>query len=133
MAIQAGIKETSTDGRNGGALTRLAVSIATVGLLLIGVAIIGHDGKATASPSETFIVSLGDRIQLGAAPVACRVTRLAAHGRRPYIECRRTGAAKGTYGAFFSGTDLLIARFLGPREARIVFRATHSGSAKRCG
>jgi hypothetical protein len=125
-------RATSANGMTAGSLIRLAIIAATAGLLLIGAAIVGHDDAATASPSETFVVSLGDRIQLEAAPIGCRVTRLAGHGRRAYIECRRTGALGGTYGAFFSGKDVLIARFLGPREARVVFRASHSGSARRC-
>lgn len=112
-------------------MTRLAISIATAALLLAGAVGLVHD-KATASPSETIVVSLGDRMRLDAAPVGCRVTRVAGHGLRPYVECRRAGALEGTYGAFFSGRDVMIARFLGSREARVVFRATHEGSARKC-
>jgi hypothetical protein len=114
-------------------MIRLAIIIAGGGLLLAGAETLVHDGEASAFSSEALVVSLGDRIRLGHAPVGCRVTRLEGHGRRPYLECRRAGSLKGTYGAFFSGKDVFIARFLGSREARIVFRASHEGSAKRCG
>jgi hypothetical protein len=114
-------------------MIRLAtIVIAAAALLYTGVGTLVHDDEATASSSETLVLSLGDRIRLDAAPVGCRVTRLAGHGRRPYIECRRAGSLEGTYGAFFSGKDVLIARFLGSREARVVFRASHEGSARRC-
>src|SRR5918995_5069336 len=109
---------TSTSGKSAGWLIRLATIAATAGLL-IGAALVGHNEAATASSSETFVASLGDRIRLEAEPVGCRVTRLAGHGRRAYIECRRTGALAGTYGALFSGKDVLIARFLGPHKARV--------------
>jgi hypothetical protein len=113
-------------------MIRLAIGVATAALLLSAVVGLLHDHDATASPREMFVVSLGDRIQLDAAPVGCRVARLAGHGQRPYVECRRGGALEGTYGAFFSGRDVMIARFLGSREARIVFRATHEGSVGSC-
>jgi hypothetical protein len=32
----------------------------------------------------------------------------------------------------FSGKDVLIARFLGPHKARVVYRAQHSGSGRDC-
>jgi len=129
MAIQGGAGSTSTYTR--ARALQLIVSATTAGLILVGAATIGQDG-ASASPRETFVLSLGDRIQLDTAPVGCRVTRLAGHGRRAYLECRRTGALRGTYGVFFSGEDVLVARFLGRGEARVVFDASHSGSAKRC-
>jgi hypothetical protein len=131
MAIQAGARSTSTYQRVARALMQVIVSATTAGLILVGVATIGQDG-ASASPRETFVLSLGDRIQLDAAPIGCRATRLAGHGRRAYLECRRTGALHGTYGVFFSGEDVLVARFVGRREARVVFHASHSGSATRC-
>jgi hypothetical protein len=130
MATQAGIRATSK--RRAGSLIRLAIGAATAGLLLTGAAIVVHD-EAIASPDERFVVTLGDRIGVDAAPIGCRVTRLAGHGRRAYVECRRTGALEGTYGVFFSGKDVLVARFLDSREARVVFRRSHSGSAGNCG
>jgi hypothetical protein len=123
--------ETSTTGKNSGSLIRLA-TIAAGGLLLIGAALGGHNELATASTSESFVASLGDRIRIEGTPVGCRVTRVAGHGRRAYIECRRTGTLKGTYGALFSGKDVLIARFLGPHKARVVYRASHSGPGRDC-
>ena len=114
-------------------MIRLAIIIAAAALLFAGAAALGHDHEATAFSDESLVVSLGDRIRLDHAPVGCRVTRLAGHGLRPYVDCRRAGSLEGTYGAFFSGKDVLIARFLGPQEARVVFRASHEGSAKSCG
>ena len=132
IATHVETRATSTGGKSARSLIRLATIAVTAGLLLIGAALVGHNEAAIASPSETFVASLGDRIRLEAEPVECRVTRLAGHGRRAYIECRRTGALEGTYGALFSGKDALIARFLGPRKARVVYRAIHSGSGRVC-
>ena len=131
MALQAGTK-TSVRSRPG-TLFRIAIGIAVIGLLLAGAAIVVHGDEASASSHETFVVSLGDRIQVASASVACRVTRLERRGLRPYVECRRSGALEGTYSAFFSGKDVVVARFLDSREARVVFRRSHFGSLPSCG
>ena len=132
IATQVEARATTTSAKRASSRIRLATIAATAGLLLIGAALVGHNEAATASPSETFVASLGDRIRLEGEPVGCRVTRLAGYGPRTYIECRRTGALAGTYAALFSGKDVLIARFLGPHKARVVYRARHSGSGRNC-
>jgi hypothetical protein len=93
--------------------------------------------SATAGPAvelggDTYILRLGDRVRVERAPVGCRATRLAQHGDRIFLDCRRAGQLPGTYGALVSGQDVLVVRFETANTAKVVFRARHEGAAERC-
>ena len=116
--------------RRSGTFRFFAGAIAA-GLVLAGAIVVNDD--AAALTHESFVVSLGDRIRVDGAPIGCRITRLAGHGERPYVECRRQGNPTGSYGVYFSGRDVLVARFRSSKEARVVFKRSHSTSVERCG
>lgn len=88
--------------------------------------------EARARSSETVRLSLGDRVELDRADVGCRVARLAGHGKQVYLDCRRAGPLRGTYGTYVGEERVLVVRFLDSRTARVVFSARHEGAAKRC-
>jgi hypothetical protein len=98
-----------------------------------GVGLLVHEVEARASATEVEVLSLGDRIRLDRADVGCRVTRLAGHGKHVFLDCRRAGTLRGTYGAYFGDERVLVVRFLDSGTARVVYSARHEGSAKTCG
>ena len=110
---------------------RVVAGAITAGLVLAGAIVVNDD--AAALTHQSLVVSLGDRIRVDGAPIGCRITRLAGHGERVYVECRRHGNPTGTYSVYFSGRDVLVARFHSSQEARIVFKRSHSTSVERCG
>jgi hypothetical protein len=88
--------------------------------------------EARARSSETVRLSLGDRVKLDRADVGCRVARLAGHGKQEYLDCRRVGPLRGTYGTYVGEERVLVVRFLDSHTARVIFTARHEGAATRC-
>lgn len=111
----------------------LGLVAVVAGVLLTAVSTFTQRGDARAASDETVTLSLGDRVRVARAGVGCRVTRLAGHGNRAYVDCRRAGALRGTYGAYFGEDKVLVVRFVDARTARVVFRARHEQAAERCG
>ena len=111
------------------AMKRLAVLVAAAAAAGIGLLQL----EAHAFSSDALMLSLGDRVRLERAAVGCRVTRLAGQGRQIFLDCRRAGSLRGTYGAYVGEQRVLVVRFLDSRTARVVFSARHQGSAKTCG
>ena len=105
------------------------VAAAMVWVLVAGAL---YQVNASASAGTTTILSLGDRIRLDQVPVGCRVARLAGHGKQLFLDCRRTGSLKGTYGAYFGAAKVLVVRHLDARTAKVVFQARHEKKAERC-
>ena len=115
-------------------MKRLSAVIAMVVLATGGVAIdafVGDD-VAGAAPATTVTVALGDEVRVQGSDLGCRVTHLAGHGRRLYVECRRRGPLAGTYGTYFGKDGVLVVRFVNRRTARVVLEAEHEASAKQC-
>jgi hypothetical protein len=108
----------------------IVVLVAAMSFLAAATAV--HQVDARASSGERIVVSLGDRILLDRAPVGCRVARLAGHGGQAFVDCRRAGALKGTYGTYFGKRKVLVVRYVGDHTARVVFQARHEEVADRC-
>jgi hypothetical protein len=112
---------------------RLSVTAAVLAAAIVSWTL----APATAGPAvelagDTYVLKLGDRVRVERAPVGCRATRLAKHGDRIFLDCRRAGQLPGTYGALVSGLDVLVVRFETANTAKVVFRARHEGAAERC-
>ena len=103
---------------------------AAIGWALVAGAL--YQVNASASAGRTTILSLGDRIRLDQVPVGCRVARLAGQGKQVFLDCRRAGSLKGTYGTYFGASKVLVVRHLDARTAKVVFRARHAKQAERC-
>ena len=114
-------------------MKRLAVLVSTAAAAaaLAAMSFTAFENEATATSPETLVLSLGDRIRVDGADIGCRVTRFPA-GKRLYLDCRRAGALRGTYGTYFGEQQVLVVRFVDATKARIVFRARHHGTAQRC-
>jgi hypothetical protein len=117
----------------GGHVKRVTVAAAALAVAIVSWA----RAPATAGPAvelagDTYILQLGDRVRVERAPVGCRASRLAQHGDRIFLDCRRAGQLPGTYGALVSGHDVLVVRFETANTAKVVFRARHEGAAERC-
>jgi hypothetical protein len=110
--------------------TGLVVATA-VALTLGAVALTNDDGSAQAASDEV-LVSLGDTVRVDDAPLGCQVTRLARHGNRIFLDCRRAGRLAGSYGAYFSEKDVLVVRFVSQRKAKTVLHARHDGGVAKC-
>jgi hypothetical protein len=110
---------------------RKAIAVLAAAALAAGIGLQQLDARA--SSSVDIVLTLGDRIRLDRADVGCRVTRLAGHGRQVYLDCRRAGDLRGTYGAYVGNERVLVVRFLDSRTARVVFSARHEGRTKSCG
>ena len=108
----------------------IALVAAAIGWALVASAL--YQVNASASAGRTTTLSLGDRILLDQVPVGCRVARLAGQGKQLFLDCRRAGSLKGTYGAYFGASKVLVVRHLGARTAKVVFQARHEKEAERC-
>jgi hypothetical protein len=108
-----------------------ALVVAVLSIVLVATAMRGAD--ASASSGESVVVSLGDRIRLDQVPVGCRVARLAGHGSQAFVDCRRAGALRGTYGTYFGKSKVVVVRYIDSGTARVVFQARHERPADRCG
>lgn len=106
--------------------------VATAVMVTLGAAALTRVGNDAHAASDDVLLSLGDTVQVDKAPVGCRVTRLASHGNRIFLDCRRKGRLAGTYGAYFGEKDVLVVRFVGQRKAKTVLHARHEGDAARC-
>jgi hypothetical protein len=113
-------------------LRAFTVIVTFVILALTGHELLFRDDVAGAAGTTTVKLVLGDAVSVQGADLGCRVTRLAGHGKRRYVECRRAGPLAGTYGTYFGRHDVLVVRFVNARTARVVLHAQHDGSAKRC-
>jgi len=114
-------------------MNRLFVAILAVAVLATAsVVALTRDGVADAARATTITVGVGDEIRVSGSKIGCRVTRLAGHGKRLYVECRRGGPLAGTYGTFFGRDDVLVVRFVDRNTARTVLAAQHDARAKRC-
>jgi hypothetical protein len=123
----------SVDTGIAAAMTRLVVAIVALAFLSAAafVAFL-RDGVAEAAPATRITLGVGDEVRVQGSTIGCRVTRLAGHGRRLYVECRRAGPLAGTYGTYFGRDDVLVVRFVDRRTARTVLEAQHQARAKRC-
>jgi hypothetical protein len=90
------------------------------------------DIEARARSSEPVRLTLGDRIEFDHSAVGCRVARLSGHGKQVFLDCRRAGALRGTYGTYVGKERVLVVRYLDSDTARVVFSARHEGNAERC-
>lgn len=108
----------------------LALLAAAIGWAMVAGAL--YQVNASASAGRTTTLSLGDRIRLDQVPVGCRVTRVAGQGKQIFLDCRRAGSLKGTYGTYFGASKVLVVRHLDARRAKVVFQARHEQKAERC-
>jgi hypothetical protein len=75
-------------------------------------------------------LSVGDSFVVPGASIGCQVTR---RGSAVFVECRRAGKAKGTYGTFISSRTVKVARFRSSRTAQVILTAKHGGTWRACG
>jgi hypothetical protein len=75
-------------------------------------------------------LSVGDSFVVPGASIGCQVTR---RGSAVFVECRRAGKAKGTYGTFISSRTVKVARFRSSRTAQVILTAKQKGSWRACG
>lgn len=109
------------------ALLALAASAALVAL---GAAIARTPASSSAAaPATQQTLRIGDEVRVDGAPIGCKVTR--REGRLA-LDCRRAGALKGTYGTLLTQRTAEIVRFSSNRDAQVVFRGRHKGSARTC-
>lgn len=113
-------------------MMRWCALVALLAMGLAAVATLSQRGDAHASASDTVTLSFGDKVRVHQAEVGCRVTRLAGHGNRAYVDCRRAGSLRGTYGAYFGEDKVLVVRYVDSRTARLVFQGRHEESPNRC-
>jgi hypothetical protein len=99
-------------------------------ILLAGAAVAAVSAQAASTP--TLHLDVGDRFEVEAAAVGCRVTRIAAFGGRPGLDCRRAGPLAGSYGTLLSAREALIVRYRSAGMAKVVYEARHEGNATRC-
>ena len=75
-------------------------------------------------------LSVGDSFVVPGAKIGCQVTR---RGGSVFVECRRAGKARGTYGTFISSRTVRVAKFRSSRTAQVVFTARQHGKWRACG
>jgi hypothetical protein len=114
-------------------MRRLVATLATFVLVTaVSIDALLYDDLAGAAPATNVTLSLGDEIRVQGADMGCRVAHLAGHGKRLFVECRRSGPLAGTYGTYFGKNDVVVVRFLDRHTARVVLEAQHEARAKRC-
>jgi hypothetical protein len=82
------------------------------------------------APSGQRALSVGDSFVVPGASIGCQVTR---RGSAVFVECRRAGTAKGTYGTFISSRTVKVARFRSSRTAQVILTAKQGGKWRACG
>ena len=75
-------------------------------------------------------LSVGDSFVVPGAKIGCQVTR---RGGSVFVECRRAGKPRGTYGTFISSKTVRVAKFKSSRTAQVVFTAKQRGKWRACG
>ena len=75
-------------------------------------------------------LNVGDSFVVPGASIGCQVTR---RGSAVFVECRRAGKAKGTYGTFISSRTVKVARFRSSRTAQVILTAKQGGKWRACG
>jgi hypothetical protein len=110
-------------------MSRLLAVLAAVAIgATATLAIAPRDGAKAANPAPTML-KVGDRVQVEGQPVGCRV---ANQGSNVVMDCRRAGTLAGTYGTMLSSRTAQVVRFRSNTVAKVVYTATHHGSARRC-
>jgi gas vesicle protein len=110
-------------------MSRLLAVLAAVAIgATATLAIAPRDGAKAANPAPT-VLKVGDRVQVEGQPVGCRV---ANQGSKVVMDCRRAGTLAGTYGTMLSSRAAQVVRFRSNNVAKVVYTATHHGSARRC-
>ena len=104
-------------------LSIFVLALAVLGLVLRG------EGFARGDAATTVVLSVGDTMRVRDAPIGCQVTR---RNDRVTIDCRRAGRLAGSYGTLFDARRVRVARFRSSDTAKVVFKATHRGRARRC-
>jgi hypothetical protein len=112
-------------------MTRALRVAGVMAAVLVALAIYrGNDSSAASA--DTVVVSFGDRIRIDRTPVGCRVSRLVRHENQVFMDCRRAGPLKGTYGTYVGERDVVVVRFVDGRTAKVVYQARHGGVGKTC-
>ena len=115
-------------------MTRLvAVLLASAGLGLtawLGPGIAA--GRGGGSSAETFLTSVGDRVRVLDAPIACRVVRVRELDGRVALDCRRSGPLRGTFGTILTPREAAVVRFEGGRVGELVAVAEHQKEILTC-
>ena len=75
-------------------------------------------------------LNVGDSFVVPGASIGCQVTR---RGSAVFVECRRAGKVKGTYGTIISSRTVRVARFRSSRTAQVILTAKHGGKWRACG
>lgn len=101
-------------------------------LLLVWPSLAGVSSSGSAAVDEAIVLAPGDEVRVAGAPIGCRVTRLARYGNQVFLDCRRAGTLRGTYGTYLGGRDVLVVRFRNAQTAKVVLRARHAGGTERC-
>jgi hypothetical protein len=87
---------------------------------------------AAIAPGVPHQVSLrvGDTMLVEDAGVGCQVN---VRDGRVVIECRRSGAVRGTYMSVISKRGAKLARFRSDEAAKVIVGARHGGGWRACG
>jgi hypothetical protein len=105
-------------------MTRVLVPTIAIGLVALVLS-----GGAHGDSAQTVVLGVGDVMEVEGAEIGCKVVR---RDGRLVIDCRRAGSLAGTYGTLFDERRVRVARFKSSDTAKVVFKAKHRGSAKRC-
>jgi hypothetical protein len=107
----------------------LLTAIFVLGLPSAALALQG-DGSAGGPPGRTFVLGIGDTMQIEGSSIGCQVSE---RDGRAVVECRRAGRLKRTYTTLFDDRRARVARFRSSDTAKVVFTARHGGRARKCG
>lgn len=94
---------------------------------------VARASATSGSAPRSITVQAGDEIRVVGAPVGCRVAHMRGFQGRLVLDCRRTGKLRGTYGTLLSGREVGLVRFESNRTGRLLYRAAHYGSIRKCG
>jgi hypothetical protein len=102
--------------------------VVLLGALLMAPGVASGDQRRTPHVST---VQLRDVVRLAGVPLACAAKH--QDGERAFF-CRRTDAARGTYGVVITRTRLIAVRFESRSVAHVVFTARNgSPHGRACG
>jgi hypothetical protein len=109
------------------------IGVLAATLVLVWPSLAGISSSGNAAVDQAIVLELGDEVRVAGEPIGCRVTRLAQYGNQVFLDCRRAGSLRGTYGTYLSGRDVLVVKFRSSETAKVVLRARHKGGTQRCG
>jgi hypothetical protein len=111
----------------------LLFAVGAVSVSVLAWLAVGRASATSGVASRSITVQAGDEIRVLGAPVGCRVAHMRGFPGRLVLDCRRTGRLRGTYGTLLSGREAGLVRFESNHTGKLLYRADHYGSVRKCG